>query len=93
MIIIPRPSQRWDGSHKNSTENCDNCNYYRLIELRDLCGGGKAFKYLTRVEKPGKCNMKNKKIKDRSMHYLDEVLSNPENYKKLTFTQLKINFN
>ena len=93
MDIIPRTHQRHDGGYKDFTEDCSECDYYLLIELRDLCGGGKAFKYLTRVEKPGKCNMKNKKIKDRSMHYLDEVLSNPENYKKLTFTQLKINFN
>ncbi len=75
MIIKPRADQKWDGSHKNFTKDCDNCHCHILIEEHNLCGGGRSYKYLTRVEKSRKCDIT--KSKNPSIHYLREVLKKP----------------
>ena len=88
MMIQPRPDQRWDGSQKLSTKDCPDCAYYILIKKHDLCGGGRSFKYLTRVEKPIKCGIT--KSEKPSIDYLKEVVKDPEKYRISIYTQLKI---
>ena len=91
MIIQPRPDQRWDGSQKLFAKDCPNCNYYILIEEHDLCGGGRSYKYLTKVEKPIKCGIT--KSENPSINYLREVAKNPDKYRISTHDQLKLEVN
>jgi len=74
--IERRPGEDWDGSDKLFTKDCPRCEWYRKIGRQDLCGWGKAFKYLFKVEKPRKCEVRNRKFESwkHSVEYLDEII-------------------
>ena len=74
---IPKRYTRWDGSYKQLTKDCNNCEWYRKTNSNELCGWGIAFKYLTPTEKPRKCEVKNRKQNfEPSVKYLDDILKN-----------------
>ena len=67
----------WDGASKAHTQNCDNCKAYRKIKGEELCGWGRAWKYLERTTSPRKCALTNKKQPEyNSIKYLDELIKN-----------------
>jgi len=75
MEIPKRKHQRWDGDYKLLTKDCFNCEFYREIDKKELCGWGVAFKYLCKTEKPRKCEVKNRGIGEYVIHsveYLDK---------------------
>jgi len=66
---------RWEGSYKDYTKNCDGCEWYRKIDDKELCGWGKAFKYLVRTEKRRQCQIIDRKQEFiPSAKYLDELV-------------------
>ncbi len=74
---IPKRHSRWDGSRKYYTKNCDECEFYRKIEDKELCGWGIAFKYLIKTEKPRKCNVLRRGLPEfgkHSVEYLDKII-------------------
>ncbi len=67
----------WDGASKTYTQNCDNCEVYRKIKGKELCGWGIAFKYLEKTRTPKKCALTNKKQPEHnSIKYLDGLIKN-----------------
>ena len=46
---------RWNGNYKQYTKNCDGCDDYYEVDGEERCYHGKAWKRLTRTEKPRKC--------------------------------------
>jgi len=86
---------RWNGEVIYFTKNCDGCEFYRRIVGKELCGKGKAFKYLEKPKKLRKCGIKDKLIENPSITHLDEIIKNPERYRLIktpSIIQLKINF-
>ncbi len=68
---------RWDGSSKTYTLDCNNCEWYRRIGRRELCGWGIAFKYLIRTNNSRRCEIKNRGApENQSIKYLDKLLEN-----------------
>ena len=63
MTLI-KERDRWDGSVKLLTKDCANCEFYKQIKEKELCGIGKAFKYLAQTSNPRKCE-----VKDRERMY------------------------
>jgi len=49
------PSYSWNGTSKQYTRNCTNCDYYKKIEDVGFCFFGKAWKVLNEVDHPRKC--------------------------------------
>jgi len=75
MEIPKRHYQRWDGGANYYTKDCDQCEFYRKIEDKELCGWGKAFKYLIRNKKPKKCDLLRRELPQKqSIKYLDKII-------------------
>ncbi len=73
-IIKPRHYEIWDGQIKSLKKECDGCDWYIKIENEELCGVGKAFKYLSPPKLNRKCVEKNKLfMTDRSLEYLIKI--------------------
>ena len=65
----------WDGSYKLITKDCNNCEFYRNINNKKICGWGVTFKYLVSNKKSKKCEVKNRKQNSKhSIEYLDELI-------------------
>lgn len=63
-----------DGYHKILKEDCKTCNYNIEINEEELCGVGKAFKYLSPPMQKRKCVEKDKLIvSERSIEYLIKI--------------------
>jgi hypothetical protein len=77
MTIIKKRN-RWDGLIKLLTKDCYNCEFYKKIKEKELCGIGESFKYLVATQNPKRCEVKDRKEmysqgKNPSINYLNLV--------------------
>ncbi|MFQ6010182.1 MAG: hypothetical protein ACE5J7_03635 [Candidatus Aenigmatarchaeota archaeon] len=54
--VEERPWSRWNGTWKQYTKDCEDCDFYKQVDGEDRCYQGKAWKRLSRnVKKLRKC--------------------------------------
>lgn len=75
MEIPPREGYD-DGRSKHYTPQCEGCQFYRLIDKKDLCGKGKGFAYLFRLKhRDVGCTIIGRVVDYRpSAKYLDQLI-------------------
>jgi len=93
MTIIQK-IDRWDGKVISLKKDCQkNCEFYIKIKEKELCGIGRAFKYLVPTETPKKCDVRNRKRmhNESFQHSLDYLKTVKEtNYFIMEVKQLNL---